>query len=223
MGHEFIDRIQNSATGVTTESPKAKKGPFHKRKKAKRDLVSFDFEDDETDETVNYDNTDASVIEQPSSRFPTLDSKVRYMNKAMKNEMPQSQNDVSAKHNVDRESKEKEVLLLILDNFETLNIEEFFETNTNTHITLFRLFVYASYHNQAKNFAQASEGDLHIVHYKEVLRKLMNVRELDYNLDDKFTKNGYIEQDNTFVECRQVKSIEIPSLVLKRLDIVDIG
>ncbi|CCE87200.1 Piso0_005743 [Millerozyma farinosa CBS 7064] len=220
MGHEFIDRIQNSVTSATANPPKAKKGTTPKRNKAKRGLVSFDFEDDEI---VNYDNTDVSAIEQPSNRLPTLDSKVRYMNKAMKNEMSRLQDNEFAKHKLDSENKEKEVLLLILENFETLNIEDFFETNTITHTTLFRLFVYASYHNQAEYFARAMKDNLHIVHYKEVLRKLMHVRELDFNLKDKFTKDGYIEHDDTCVECRKAESIEIPSIVLKRLDVVDIG
>lgn len=220
MGHEFNDRIQNSVTCATAELKMAKKGAISKRKNAKRGLVSFDFEDDEIN---NNDNTGVSAIEQPSNRLPTLDSKVRYMNKAMKNVLPSLQDNESTKHTVDAENKEKEVLLLILENFETLNIEDFFETNTNTHITLFRLFIYALYHNQAEYFARALKENLHIVHYKEVLKKLMHVRELDYNLNDKFTKDGYIEHDDTCAECRKVESIEIPSLVLKRLDIVDIG
>lgn len=215
-----MDRLQNSVTSAIIELLKAKKSTSPRRKKAKKVIVSFDFGDDDI---LNYDRTDVSGIEQPSNRLPTLDSKVRYVNKAMKKDWRELQDSESVKCNIDSENKEKEVLLLILENFETLNIEDFFETNTNTHINLFRLFVYALYHDQDEYFARALEDNLRIVHYKETLRKLMHVRELDYNLNNKFTKDVFIEHDDRGGECRKFESIEIPSLVLKRLDIGDTG
>lgn len=107
---------------------------------------------------------------------------------------------------------------LILDNFASLRLEE--DLGGEQTSFRFRLYLYAVLHGQEQHF-DAPTGLLRV--FRAKLEQLSNVSELSYNHDAKFVvPNHHAPVQKPLLDgSRTVVSIEIPSVVRKRLNIKD--
>lgn len=112
-------------------------------------------------------------------------------------------------------SDRAEIILWILDNFESISLQKYFpEDQLYLHTNLFRLYVYSAKHRQTKFFNSEFKKL-----YRNTLLVLVRAVKLKKSFDDKFVDKQPVKKSPKKVgRVRKVEHVEIPATILKRLD-----
>lgn len=182
-----------------------------KKEKKKRKLIEYDYgeEDDDLD-----DNN--QLIQLPETRL-----NVQYISEnSEKITKTRISPFVSNDYSEDVGSK-KHLCSLILENFDNLNIIELFneEANILQQLHLFHLYIYSIVHDQDKIFLETNNCHFNSEVFIEILNNLLQANELNHNFNAKFTPGDNMEIKKTSIKERSIDKIDVPFIILKRLDI----
>lgn len=117
--------------------------------------------------------------------------------------------------------RKKHICSLILENFDDLNIIELFneESNILLQLHLFHLYIYSIVHGQDNIFLETNNGLFNPETFMKILNNLLQVNELNHNFNSKFTEGDNMAIEKKSIKERTKDKIDVPSVILKRLDI----
>lgn len=182
--------------------------------KRKRKLIEYDYGEEDDD----LDNNN-QLIQLPDTRL-----NVQYIGKNSDNSETMSKRRkspfVSYDYSEDVGNK-KHICSLILENFDNLNIIQLFneEANILLQLHLFHLYIYSIVHDQDKIFLETNNGLFNSETFTEILNNLLQVNELNHNFNAKFTPGDNIVTERKNNKERITEKIDVPLVILKRLDI----
>ena len=188
-------------------------GKDKKKGKGKRKLIEYDY-GEEDDCSDNYNQ-----LIQPETRL-----NVQYIGKSSENSERASKLKippfVSHEYSEDVLSK-KYICSLILEQFDNLNIIELFneEANVLLQLHLFHLYIYSIVHDQDKFFLETNSGLFNPDTFMKILNNLLQVKELNH----KFTPGDKMTIEKKNKQERSIDKIDVPSVILRRLDISNVS
>ena len=185
-----------------------------KKEKRKRKLIEYDYGEEDHD----LDNNN-QLIQLPEPRL-NVQYIGRSSDKSAKTSKMRTSPFASYDYSEDVESK-KHLCSLILENFDNLNIIELFneEANILLQLHLFHLYVYSVVHDQDKTFLETNNGLFNSGTFIKILNNLLQVNELNHNFNATFTPGDNIVTQKKNKKERITEKINVPNIILKRLDI----
>lgn len=179
---------------------------IQKKGKRKRELIKYDY--GEEDDDLQFNNQSIKKLSEAGSNIQYIggNSDKEKLNKAGCS---------------DPENK-KHICSLILKNFDNLNLLEMLneESNSLLQLHLFHMFIYSIIHDQDTFFLKTNSDVFSSRTFMKILSKLLEMNDLNNNFDSTFIPdNGKTMERN--MNDRTTEKIVVPSIVLKRLDIVN--
>lgn len=108
---------------------------------------------------------------------------------------------------------------MVVDNFDTLRLEENLGSSDPVELSMFRLFLYSVVYGQHDVFEHPKKA-----WFEQVLEHLSQVKEQSYNYEEKFVKEGQttvkeVKADDARYIKHETTAIEVPPFILKRIGV----